>query len=278
VRSLIGAGGLDEHAASASTAIAIIGLTQSTIRWFVAEETIDQLTRDWRIIQRRRGHRHSTDDLLTGWYAAEHGLAPRRVLDLGSGIGSVGLLVLWRAPAASLVAIEAQDVSFALLERNVALNGLESRVRAIHGDLRTTRLAERFELVTGSPPYFDVGAGIVPADSQKAHARFELRGDVRDYCAAAHAALSDDGRFVFCFPTVQHARAIAAIGGAGLALVRWREVVPREGLAPLFSLYCCALADGWTAAPVREPPHVVRIADGSPTAAHLAARATFGLG
>jgi len=30
------------------------------------------------IFQRRHGHRHSTDDLLTGWYAAEQVPAPRR--------------------------------------------------------------------------------------------------------------------------------------------------------------------------------------------------------
>src|SRR5439155_26048247 len=78
--------------------------------------TIDGLTRDWKIAQRRRGHRHSTDDLLTAWYAAEHARERSRLLDLGSGIGSVGLLVLWRSPGAVLTAIEAQEVSFALLE------------------------------------------------------------------------------------------------------------------------------------------------------------------
>ncbi len=243
-----------------------------------ADETVDGLTRDWKIIQRRRGHRHSTDDLLTGWYATEQVPAPTRVLDLGTGIGSVGMLVLWRAPAATLVAIEAQDISFALLERNLALNRLETRVRAIHGDLRTVDLGgERFDLVTGSPPYFDVSAGIVPADSQKAHARFELRGDIRDYAAAARRALAATGRFVFCFPSVQHERAIAACSEAELAVVRWREVVPRVGLAPLFSLYCCALAESWSTRSDHEPAHVVRDEAGTPTAAHAAARATFGL-
>ena len=275
------------HEAHAAIAIAIRRMTAAMLpdprpgyRTGVddADETVDGLTRDWQIIQRRRGHRHSTDDLLTGWYAAEQVPAPSRVLDLGSGIGSVGMLVLWRAPAAMLVAIEAQDVSFALLERNVALNRLEARVRAIHGDLRAVDLGgERFDLVTGSPPYFDVGAGIVPADSQKAHARFELRGDIRDYAAAARSALGDAGRFVFCFPSVQHARAIAACDKAKLAVVRWREVVPRVGLAPLFSLYRRAREETWSAAPEHEPPHIVRDAAGTPTAAHAAARANFGL-
>jgi tRNA1(Val) A37 N6-methylase TrmN6 len=242
------------------------------------ELTVDGLTRDWKIVQRRRGHRHSTDDLLTGWYASEHAPRRTRLLDLGSGIGSVGLLVLWRSPGATLTAIEAQEVSFALLERNIAMNGLGDRVRAIHGDLRQVRLAgESFDLVTGSPPYFDVSAGIVPADSQKAHARFELRGDVRDYCAAARDAMAPGARFVFCFPWPQRARAEAACEEAGLRVERSRDVVPRLGVAPLFSLFACRRSGEEGAARVVEAPYVVRDEAGQPTAEHRATRASFGM-
>jgi tRNA1Val (adenine37-N6)-methyltransferase len=244
------------------------------------ELTVDGLTGTWRITQRKRGHRHSTDDLLTGWYAAETAPAARRILDLGAGIGSVGFLALARSPDASLTCVEAQEMSFALLLRNVALNGLEARVRAFHGDLRDVRFqGETFDLVTGSPPYWDVKDGVVPADSQKAHARFELRGTVRDYCAAAHDALAEGGRFVFVFPTAQRARAEKAVEDARLAIVRSRDVVPRETLAPLFSLFACRrVEDDTTLTHVREPDYVVRHADGTQTAEHAAARASFGLG
>jgi tRNA1(Val) A37 N6-methylase TrmN6 len=240
------------------------------------ELTIDQLTCDWKIAQRKRGHRHSTDDLLTGWYAAENAPDPARVLDLGSGIGSVGLLVLWRSPRATLTAVEAQDVSFALLERNVAMNGLGARVRAVHGDLRHVRFEERFDVVTGSPPYWDVKDGIVPADSQKAHARFELRGDVRDYCAAARAAMAVGARFVFCFPTAQRARAERACDEGALAIVRSRDVIPRSGAPALFSLFCCKRREDHDASPVLEAPYAVRDESGAQTPEHAAARATFG--
>ena len=244
------------------------------------ELTVDGLTRDWKIVQRKRGHRHSTDDLLTGWYAAENAPDPERILDLGSGIGSVGLLALWRSPRATLTAIEAQAVSYALLEKNVAMNDLGARVRTIHGDLRDVRLAgESFDLVTGSPPYFDIKDGIVPADSQKAHARFELRGDVRDYCAAARAAMAPNARFVFCFPTAQRARAERACEEADLPPIRSRDVVPRKGAPPLFSLFCCRRREEpYEGIAIVEPPYFVRDENGIQTAEHAAARATFGMG
>lgn len=240
------------------------------------EVTIDALTGGWSIAQRKKGHRHSTDDLLTGWYAVEIVKGARTILDLGAGLGSVGLIALWRSPAATLVAVEAQEVSFALLEQNIARNELGDRVRAIHGDLREVRIDETFDLVTGSPPYWDVSAGVVPLDSQKAHARFELRGDIRDYALAARAALAEHGRFVFCFPTAQRARAEAACTAAQLAVVRARDVIPRAGAAPLFTLFACRRAEAGGEPFIEEPRHIVRDAQGVPTAMHAAARAALG--
>jgi len=243
--------------------------------------TLDGLTREWSIFQRRRGHRHSTDDLLTAWYAVTRVASATRLLDLGSGIGSVGLLALWRYPQATLTAIEAQEISFRLLQENVAANGLTARVSMLHGDLRDVVVdAGGFDLVTGSPPYFDVNDGIVPADSQKAHARFELRGDVRDYAAAARRALAPGGRFVFCFPSVQRERAVRACEAAALPVVSLRDVVPRAERAPLFTLFaCCHAAEaGASAATIVEPAYIVRDASGVQTDEHAAARALFGMG
>jgi len=213
--------------------------------------TLDALTGSWRIAQRQAGHRHSVDDVLTAYYAlCELSAAPAprqtdparraRILDLGSGIGGVGLLTLWGlGPEAALTCIEAQVVSHRLLVANVAGNQLTDRVVTRLGDLRELALGEQFSLVTGSPPYFPLGTGILPGDAQKAHARFELRGDIGDYALAAARHLEDDGVFVFCFPSAQKTRASARVRDAGLHVTASRDVVPRAGLRPLFTLFAC---------------------------------------
>jgi tRNA1(Val) A37 N6-methylase TrmN6 len=238
--------------------------------------TLDALTGGWRIAQRASGHRHSVDDVVTARYALDEIAAapPTSVLDLGSGIGGVGLLVLWGlGSAARLVCVEAQAISHRLLVANIAGNGLAGRVEPRLGDLRDLALDDRFALITGSPPYFPLGTGVLPADSQKAHARFELRGDIGDYALAAVRHLTADGVFVCCFPTPQRARAIHRIEAAGLHVTAWRDVVPRAGLRPLFSLFACRL----TAATCRvDPPLVVRSHDGAVTEEMLAIRRRFG--
>ena len=233
----------------------------------------------WLILQRAGGHRHSIDDVLTAWFALRVAPDVRRHLDLGTGIGTVGLLVLSAlAPDARLTGIEAQEISYRLWQSNLATNGLSERVHCYHGDLRDFHLKETFPLVTGSPPYFPLGTGVLPQDTQKAHARFELRGDVADYAEAARRHLSPDGWFVFCFPTSQKARAMAAIAEHGLVAREILDVIPRDGLPALFSLYACRLSEEWGGAhPIpRTGTFTVREENGRLSAAMAAVRRGFG--
>src|SRR5690606_31014698 len=122
------------------------------------ELTSDALTADYRVLQRKRGHRYSLDDVLTAYVACEAEPEAAEVLDLGTGIGSVLMMVAWKRPAARLVGVEAQEGSYALLQENLEANGLAARVRTIHGDFREPEvraaIGGRFSLVTGTPPYF----------------------------------------------------------------------------------------------------------------------------
>jgi tRNA1Val (adenine37-N6)-methyltransferase len=231
----------------------------------------------WLIAQRKIGHRHSVDDVLTAWYALQVSPAVSEHLDLGTGIGTVGLLTLWgMGEKARLICVEAQEISFRLLQANLDANGIRSRVDCSHGDLRQFALSRKMPLITGSPPYFPTGTGILPQDSQKAHARFELRGDVSDYARAAMAHLSPGGWFVLCFPTPQKQRAITSITQAGFKIARQKDVIPRATLAPLFTLFACRHAADFTGETEEEAPFTVRHADGCLTEEMAQVRRSFG--
>ena len=231
----------------------------------------------WLIAQRKKGHRHSADDVLTAWYALQVSPKVTEHLDLGTGIGTVGLLTLWgMGPSARLTCVEAQEISYRLLQSNLDANGLRHRVDCSHGDLRELALQKKFPLVTGSPPYFPTSAGVVPQDSQKAHARFELRGDVSDYAKAAVKHLAPGGWFVLCFPTPQKQRALDGIAAAGLAVVKLRDVIPRETLSALFTLFACRHRDEIDQPMLVEEPLIVREESGRLTAEMAAVRRGFG--
>ena len=231
----------------------------------------------WLIAQRLKGHRHSVDDVLTAWYALQVSPPVKDHLDLGTGIGTVGLLTLWgMGPEARLTCVEAQEISYRLLLANLDFNGIRDRVDGLLGDLRDLNLDRKFPLITGSPPYFPEGSGVIPQDSQKAHARFELRGDVSDYGRAAARHLAPGGWFVLCFPSRQKQRAVDGIIASGLKIVRQRDVIPRETLEPLFTLFACRNPEDCGGETTLENPLTVRDVDGRLTGEMAAVRRVFG--
>ena len=234
-----------------------------------ADETLDAISGHFRIFQFRNGHRFSTDDVLTAWYGTTWAPSAVSVLDLGSGIGSVGMMAAWRLPGARLVTVEAQPESVRLAAKSAAYNGLVDRYDIRLADFReaaTFVAGEQFDLVLGSPPYFPSSSGIASDDPQRTACRFELRGDIRDYARIAAERLAPGGLFVCVFPHADCSRVEEAVSTAALTIVRRRPVVFREGAPALVALFGMMrqrdlpshmLDRTWV-----EPPLVIRSADG----------------
>ena len=207
-----------------------------------SDETLDAISGHFRLFQLREGHRFSTDDILTAWYGTAWCPTARTALDLGSGIGTVGMIVAWRLPGARLVTVEAQSQSVLLARKSARFNGVGERYEIREGDFREAgvlREGELFDLVTGSPPYFPPGTGVESEHPQKLACRFELRGTVADYCATAAKHLAPGGFFACVFPyePAQLTRVESGAREAGLVIVRRRPVVFREGEPPLVGLF-----------------------------------------
>lgn len=240
-----------------------------------SNETLDFVGGYFRIFQLADGHRFSTDDLATAWYGTQNCPRAETVLDLGSGIGSVALMSAFRLPGARFTTIEAQDVSIGLARKSVALNGLSARFDLRHGDLRTPGILgddERFDLITGSPPYFPVGTGVASDHSQKFHCRFEVRGDVSDYCRVAARHLEPGGVFACVFPIdplEQLKRVETAAKANDLFIVKRRALTLKAGERSLLSVFMMMKKEDLPESFLKkgtlvEPELVIREKDGSP--------------
>jgi tRNA1(Val) A37 N6-methylase TrmN6 len=234
-------------------------------------ETLDAISGHFRLFQLRNGHRFSTDDILTAWFGTTWCPTARNALDLGSGIGTIGMICAWRLPGAKFVTIEAQSESVALAKKSARYNGIENRYEIREGDFRAPeilRADEKFDLITGSPPYWPLSDGLQSEHPQKVACRFELRGSIADYCATASKHLAPGGFFACVFPhePAQLARVASAAKNSDLVIVRKRPVVFREGDPALVALFGLMRAEDlpewfrgqtWT-----EPDLIIRARDG----------------
>ncbi len=212
-----------------------------------ADEDLCFLSGHWRLFQKLRGHRWSLDDLVTAWVAARHLPETGAALDLGCGLGSVLLLVAWRAPQLTLTGIEAQADRAELARRSIRYNGVAHRCQVLDGDLRDPAVLPReaaFGLITGTPPYFPEGTG---PQSDKTHAgpcRFEHRGGVEAYVSVAQRWLAHTGTFVMCAAALERTRVAGAVEAAGLHVAEHWEIIPRVGKSALITVDVLRRAPG----------------------------------
>ena len=83
-----------------------------------------------------------------------------RILDLGSGCGTLGVLLCARDPACTVTGFELTEHAHRAAQENIRANGLQSRMESICADLR--QIPEllpqgSFSLCVSNPPYFSGG-------------------------------------------------------------------------------------------------------------------------
>jgi len=114
-----------------------------------------------RLLQPARGYRVAVDAVLLA--AAVDARPGQHILDLGAGVGAVGLCLAARVPDCSVVGIELQPELAALATRNATLNAAGDRLRTIVHDLAKPLPPDlgAFDHVVTNPPYL-AAAGADP--------------------------------------------------------------------------------------------------------------------
>lgn len=146
-----------------------------------------------RLLQPRRGYRVAVDPVLLA--AAVDARGAERVLDLGAGVGAVGLCLCARVAGCSVVGIELQTALAALAERNAALNGLQKRMKTIVHDAAQPLPKDlgSFDHVATNPPYLAAAVADPSPDPMKALATVESSADLARWLSVATAALKPAG-------------------------------------------------------------------------------------
>ncbi len=192
--------------------------------------TLDAISDALVLRQSRAGYRFGLDALLLATdLPTLHDDA--LIYDLGAAQGPVALCVAARCPRARVVAVERQDSLFALLRENITRNGLSGRVEARQLDLTRYRGElphNAAELVLCNPPYFPIGKRRPSQNPERAHARHELHGTLRDFLQAAQYVLKSRGWLKLILPPWRLAEVLDSRGDLAPVSVRFIHASPGQ--------------------------------------------------
>ena len=138
------------------------------------------------VLQPKGGYRAGLDAILL---AASVPQDAQTVLDVGAGVGVVGLAVAQRLPNTRVTMIERDAGLAALARANIARNALEQQASLIEADIlrrpseasAIATAAETFDHVLANPPYHLEGHGTAATDRAKAGSHAMAPGDLEGW-------------------------------------------------------------------------------------------------
>lgn len=202
----------------------------------------------------------STDSMVLAFFAGRMGCA--RVLDLGSGCATLGLLLAAGNEKCTVTGIESDSTAHAAAQGNIGRNGLGLRLESICADLNQVPSLfppGSFDCCISNPPYFSGG----PASASLPRARQEITCTLEDLMRSAAWALKYGGDFFLVHRPERLGEIIAqgsrhALEAKRLALVRHRTDAP-------VSLVLVQLRKGGKPG-LKFEDYILREANGNPTA------------
>ncbi|MBQ3264499.1 MAG: methyltransferase [Ruminococcus sp.] len=197
-------------------------------------------------------HHFSTDTILLAHFAAVKD--GERVVELGTGCGTIPLLLIRERQPKSIIAVDIQQGAIDLLEKSIAHNlenGIDRAglIYPVLGDIKEIPAsghaclqAGESDLVICNPPYKLGGAGIKSPDQAKNIALHETECTLDDICQAASRLLRFGGRFVICQRPERLTDVLTSLREHDLEPKRLRMVQGRANKAP--KLFLCEAKRG----------------------------------
>jgi len=184
---------------------------------------------DGRLILRqpKRGHRAGSDAILLAAAIPRIGAGP--LLDIGAGVGTIGLAAALAQPELQVVLLERDPELAALAAGNAALNGVSDRVSVTNGDVAGPAAGlglqpGSFACVAMNPPFYPPqGTRASPVPNRRA--AHVAEGALEPWLRAARRLLRPGGRIAL----IHRAEALGAVLaglGTGFGDVAVRPVHP----------------------------------------------------
>ena len=182
-----------------------------------------------RLSQSPNGYRYSIDAFLLADFCE----VPKgsKILDLGSGCGIVSILLAKAWPNSQIIGIDIQTDMIKFANKNLQKNKFLQNIRFIHGDIREISnyfFREEFGIIITNPPYYKIGSGRLNPHPEKASARHEIIGGLKEFIHAGFKVLKPKGSFYIIYTAKRTVELICELVQNRLEPKILRNVHPKE--------------------------------------------------
>ena len=172
--------------------------------------------------QPKKGYCFNSDSMFLYDFASSY--SPKgRVLDVGCGVGVIGLL-LARDFKIDLTMVEKQDIMVELAKKNIEVNNIEAEL--IKSDFLEFNSKEPFEYIVSNPPFYHPDV----IQSQNSHinaCRYNTHLPIEQFFKKVSLLLSGRGHFIFCYDASQLPQLLEGLNSSGLRAEELRMVHPK---------------------------------------------------
>ena len=161
----------------------------------------------------------TTDTVLLSAFAQVK--AGQKGLDLGSGTGALGILVMLRNEGVAVDGIEITQGAAELANKNYKLCKVDNLAKVWQGDYKALQKGGGYDFCVSNPPYFAKGAGL---SSQSAEIDTARRGELFDTFSAADKVLKNGGKLFFCIKAERLSASFSELDRCGFCAKRLRFV------------------------------------------------------
>ena len=159
-------------------------------------ERIDDLEiKNFKIIQKNDGFCYGIDSVLLSDFA-KNIKNNSVVLDLGTGTGILGFLLIAKTNIKKIFGIEIQKEIADMANRSIVMNNVEDKFEIINcniKDLENNLKIDSFDAIITNPPYKKMNSGKTNVNEIKLISRHEVKAELSDFIKVSFKMLKDKG-------------------------------------------------------------------------------------
>lgn len=177
-----------------------------------------------------RGYRFNVDAVLLSAFA--HRVVGDHILDVGAGVGPVGLGLSRLKDIRHVDLVERQPRLAALARANIERNQLGDRCAVIECSIQDLKGKKRhYDGAVMNPPYFRCGAGRQSPSTERALARHEVHGTIDALVAATVRHLYPQAPLCVVYPAERLGALFAALDAVARRNIQLQSVLPYDNAA-----------------------------------------------